>query len=111
LVSTLPTEDPDFREIVEEFVARLRSQLEAMQRALKQQDLPELARLAHWLKGAGGTAGFPAFTQPAKRLETTVRDQQWDQIEAAIAELFALAQRIHLTPAATAVAHEAQPKP
>ena len=25
-------------------------------------DFSELAQLAHWLKGAGGTAGFPAFT-------------------------------------------------
>ena len=51
------------------------------------QDLPELARLAHWLKGAGGTAGFPAFTQPAKHLESLVQDQQCDEIEAAVAEL------------------------
>ena len=40
--------------------------------ALKQ-DFQELARLAHWLKGAGGTAGFPTFTQPAKHLESLVQ--------------------------------------
>jgi HPt (histidine-containing phosphotransfer) domain-containing protein len=81
-----------------------------MQRAQQQQDLAELARLAHWLKGAGGTAGFPAFTLPAKRLEAVVRDQQLDQIEAAIAELLAVAQRIRIAPAAPAAARQ-DPQP
>ena len=64
LFSTLPTEDPDFREIVEEFIPRLHDQLAAMQRALDAQDLPELARLAHWLKGAGGRRDFPLLQGP-----------------------------------------------
>jgi len=98
LVSTLPTQDPDFREIVAEFVERLRQQLTAMQQALKREDFQELSRLAHWLKGAGGTAGFPAFTQPARELETLARDQQCDQIEAALAELLQLSQRIVVSP-------------
>ena len=99
LFSTLPTEDPDFREIVEEFIQRLQDQLAAMQRALDAQDLQELANLAHWLKGAGGTAGFPAFTQPAKRLQSLVQDQQCDEIEAAVAELLELSQRIAVSSA------------
>jgi len=99
LFSTLPTADPDFREIVEEFIERLQNQVAAMQRAFDSQDLPELARLAHWLKGAGGTAGFPAFTQPAKHLEVIVRDQQCDEIEATLAELRELAQRAAVSPA------------
>ncbi len=99
LFSALPTEDPDFREVVEEFIQRLQDQLAAMQQAQASQDLSELARLAHWLKGAGGTAGFPAFTQPAKHLESLVRDEQCDEIEATVAELLQLGQRIALAPA------------
>ena len=98
LFSTLPTEDPDFREIVEEFIQRLQDQLAAMQQAVDAQDLQELARLAHWLKGAGGTAGFPAFTKPAKHLESLVKDQRYNEIEAAVAELVHLAQRIAISP-------------
>jgi signal transduction histidine kinase/CheY-like chemotaxis protein len=97
--STLPTEDPDFREIVEIFIQRLQTQMAAMQRASNNQDLAELARLAHWLKGAGGTAGFAGFTKPAKQLETMVQDRQCDEIEATIAELLGLAQRIAVAPA------------
>jgi CheY-like chemotaxis protein len=109
LFSALPTEDPDFREIVEEFIQRLQDQVAAMQQALGAQDLGELARLAHWLKGAGGTAGFPAFTQPAKHLETLVEDQQCDEIEAAVAELLELSQRIAVAPAEPALARGVDP--
>ena len=104
LFSALPTEDPDFREIVEEFIQRLQDQLAAMQQAADAQDLRELARLAHWLKGAGGTAGFPVFTQPAKHLESLVRDQQCDEIEATVAELLQLAERVTVAPAESALA-------
>jgi CheY-like chemotaxis protein len=99
IFSTLPTEDPAFREVVEEFIQRLKSGLDSMRQAMENRDLPELARLAHWLKGAGGTAGFAALTDPAKRLETLVRDEQCDQIEAALADLAELSRRLAVAPA------------
>ena len=40
-----------------------------MRRACEQDDLTQLAKLAHWLKGSGGTAGFDDFTAPAAELE------------------------------------------
>ncbi|MCK4660810.1 MAG: response regulator, partial [Phycisphaerae bacterium] len=99
IVSTLPTDDPEFREIVEEFVERLSDQLEAMRRAWETDDLIELARLAHWLKGAGGTVGFDAFTEPAAKLEQLSKEEQLEQIESAIADLVELAGRIVVGPA------------
>ena len=97
LFSTLPTEDADFRAIVEEFIGRLHGQLAAMQQALAGRDYAELGRLAHWLKGTGGTAGFPAFTQPAKHLESLVKDQRCDDIEPAVAELLDMGSRVALS--------------
>jgi CheY-like chemotaxis protein/HPt (histidine-containing phosphotransfer) domain-containing protein len=94
LTSNLPTEDADYRAIVEEFVDRLHQQLDAMQRALTRGDLDELARLAHWLKGAGGSAGFPALTAPAKHLELVVKENRCDEIEDAINKLLEVAARI-----------------
>lgn len=94
LYSTLPTERRAYREIVREFVSRLQEQLAAMQRAVEGHDLRTLASLAHWLKGAGGSVGFPAFTEPARRLETLVKNQRYDEIGAVVRELSELAQRI-----------------
>jgi HPt (histidine-containing phosphotransfer) domain-containing protein len=94
LASTLPTDDPEFHEIVEEFIQRAHQQWEAMQRAWADQDLDEMARLAHWLKGAGGTAGFAAFTEPATRLERVLKAQQRDEIPAALGAIAELVERI-----------------
>ena len=68
--SSLPTDDPEFCEIVVEFVDRLHEQLGAMQEAWERKDLDDWRQLAHWLKGSGGTAGFDALTDPARQLGT-----------------------------------------
>jgi CheY-like chemotaxis protein len=94
ICSDLPIDDPDFREIVEEFIDHLHDKLAAMQEALAAGNLEELAFLAHWLKGAGGSAGFAALTAPAKHLETAVKDKQCEEIENAVNELLGLAARI-----------------
>ena len=70
--STLPLDDSDFRDIVDEFVARFQVRLEAMHTALDSGDFIELGSLAHWLKGAGGTAGFQPLTEAAFELEMAI---------------------------------------
>ena len=94
LVSSLPTEDPDFAEIVVEFADRLNQQLGAIQTAWERRELGELASLAHWLKGSGGTAGFPAFTAPAAEIERRAKSDDLDDIARSIQELTDLASRI-----------------
>jgi CheY-like chemotaxis protein/HPt (histidine-containing phosphotransfer) domain-containing protein len=96
LVCRLPLDDPEFREIAAEFANSLRGKLEDMRRAWQSRNVAEVARIAHWVKGSGGTAGYPAFTQPAQHLEMLIKSQRQDQIEAAIGKLEALAQRISL---------------
>ncbi|HEV3418174.1 MAG TPA: response regulator [Pirellulales bacterium] len=98
MYSTLPMDDPEFRDIVENFIERLNGRLAAMQQALESKDFQELAGLAHWLKGSGGTAGFPAFTQPAKAMEALAKERRCGEIEAALAELRKLASQISLPP-------------
>ena len=100
--SNLPTDDPEFCQLVEEFIIRLREQVGAIGDAWTKGDLSELALLAHWIKGSGGTAGFPVLTAPARNLEDAVRDNRLDEIAASIAELQDLAGRL-ISP--TPVAH------
>jgi len=94
LKSTLPTDDPEFLEIVVEFADRLHEQLGKMQEAWEHQQLDQLAALAHWLKGSGGTAGFPAFTKPAATLEKLAKENRADQIAAALADVCDLGKRV-----------------
>jgi CheY-like chemotaxis protein len=96
--STLPMDDPDFREIVEEFVNRLRESLARMQAAWEAQDLEEVMKQAHWLKGSAGTVGFSNFTEPAARLEKLATARQLESVQACITELRNLAHRIVVDP-------------
>ena len=93
--STLPTDDPDFCEIIAEFELRLREQLAAMREAFAAGNYGQLAQLAHWLKGSGGTAGFHEFTDLAKELERLAKSTADDELIAgALADIEAIADRI-----------------
>jgi len=70
LVSSLPLDDEDIREIVQDFTDVLHEKMEAMEAACAARDGEALAQYAHWLKGSGGTVGFDDFTDPARQLET-----------------------------------------
>jgi len=97
LVSRLVASNPRFRPIVEKFVRRLMDQLDAMSKAWEERNFEELANLGHWLKGAGGTVGFDAFTEPAYALEQLAKAREEEGMEAAIATLRRLAGRIAMS--------------
>ena len=92
--------------IMAKFAARLEEQLEAMDQAYSALDFPNLAALAHWLKGAGGTVGYHAFTEPARTLEMCAKAGDGPGADAALRELHHLAGRLvvpgqtHSAPAA-----------
>ena len=65
-----------------------------MQQAFERADYKDLAALAHWLKGSGGTAGFDAFTAPARALEEYAKLQDRAHIQQVLEQLQELAGRI-----------------
>ena len=97
LVSRLAGGNPRFLAIIEKFVIRLDEQLDAMSIAAGARDCDEVAKLAHWLKGAGGTVGFDVFTEPAAQLEQLAKANNQDQVEDVIRDLRHLASRIVIT--------------
>lgn len=64
--------DPDMREIVEAFVQEMPERVESINAFWRDQQLDELRRAAHQLKGAGGGYGFPTVSQAADRLEQSL---------------------------------------
>ena len=94
LLSTLPLEDAEFRDIVDEFVARLQVRLASMHVAMAAGDLIELKSLAHWLKGAGGTAGFQPLTETAFELEMALAAEDAVACSRALEDLDALEVQI-----------------
>ena len=57
------------------FVEKVRGELPKLSLALEKESWEELANLAHWLKGSGGTMGFAVLTQPALELELAAKNQ------------------------------------
>jgi HPt (histidine-containing phosphotransfer) domain-containing protein len=80
--------------ILGRFAARLDEQLKAMDEAYSALDFPQLASLAHWLKGAGGTVGYHAFTEPARTLEERAKAGDGPAAAAALRELHHLGSRL-----------------
>jgi CheY-like chemotaxis protein len=89
--SSLPMDKPNYRHIAEKFVARLKGRLDAVRLACSNENLPEIAQFAHWLKGSAGSVGFHAFTEPAKAMEQLTRDGRLD----GVSEILDLLENMH----------------
>ena len=84
-----------FHHLIVRFVARLKDQLQTVERAREPGSREEVAAFAHWLKGSGGTVGFDEFTAPAARLEKLAKDGGSEaDIQQAMAELRGLTGRL-----------------
>ena len=66
--------EADLVVLIELFVEELPQRVARMKRAAGEQDWQEVARLAHQLKGAGGSHGFPQLTDAAWQVERAVRE-------------------------------------
>jgi HPt (histidine-containing phosphotransfer) domain-containing protein len=85
IYSTL-ADDPDMAELVEMFIDELPQRMAAADELAGRSDWESLGRLAHQLKGAAGSYGFPELTDSAATLERACRI---DRDEAAIRESLA----------------------
>jgi len=95
LVSTLLSElEPDFIEIVTQFVARLPGQIATIDAAFYANDWVKFGEAVHNLKGMGGGFGFPQLTRDAAEIEKLLQQQDYALIAPIICELKHLVQRI-----------------
>ena len=92
--SDLPMDDPGFVEIVIDFIPQLKSKIDQMHQALDAGDFENLAMLAHWLKGSGGTCGFAQFYPPSLELEKSAVSRHAEASATCLNELVQLSNRI-----------------
>ncbi len=90
---------PRLAKVARSFALQLPAKLQAMAQALARQDLAELAQLAHWLKGAGGTVGFDAFFEPAREFERLAKDADLPALQIGLKQLQEMADRMEVPPA------------
>lgn len=88
-------DDPDFEELLLLFVEEMPARLALLEQAFDASDWDMLRRLAHQLKGAGGSYGFDVVTQSAQRLEQSLlKSHPAAEIEAELGELIDLCRRL-----------------
>ena len=85
---------PRLRGVVRKFSQQMPERMAAIEQAWSARDFATLAALAHWLKGSGGTAGYDAFTVPARELELAAKAQDDGKAQARVVELRLLVDRI-----------------
>lgn len=95
--SSLPLENPAFREIARLFSNRLPVMLSEMRTQLASQNFAALWHIAHKLKGTGGTVGFHEFTDPCQKLIENIESGNVDRVEELIQQLEAIAVAIEVS--------------
>ncbi len=90
-------DDPDMTELVESFVQELPARVATLAACLEQNQLADLQRIAHQLKGASGGYGFPVLGEAAARVESLLKSgAETGSVMASVKELIALCQRVRM---------------
>ena len=87
-------DDPEIAEILGGFVKRLAAQVEAMRTGYESGRHDDLRRLAHRLKGAGGSYGYPSLTEACGALEEATRSSDQRAEAAALDAVAAISEAI-----------------
>lgn len=83
------------REFACELIDRVSDELPQLINAYETGDLSEVARLAHWMKGSGGTVGLPHLTNLAIQCEKALHKEKETEILETIQEINTFVQRVN----------------
>jgi len=86
--------DPDMAGVIAEFVGQLPERLAEMRRAADNGLWEDLRRLAHQLKGAGGSYGYACLTDAARELESHAKPEDAEAAVLALNRLASLCGRV-----------------
>jgi len=93
--------DPDMREIVEMYVQEMPARVDRLQELWAGQQMDELKRLAHQLKGASGGYGFTPVGSAAGKVESSLNAlsegsaaASLDQLRAQFEDLLSMCRRV-----------------
>jgi HPt (histidine-containing phosphotransfer) domain-containing protein len=76
--------DASFAPLVPKFMANRKKEVVTMQAALAAQDFETVRKVAHGMKGAGGSYGFDRVTEMAATIEQAARERAGETIDAGL---------------------------
>ena len=94
ITSSYLESSPRLRPIIGKFITQLSANCEVVEAAVANRDFKEIEKFGYWLKASGGSLGFPAFTEPARDLETYAKEKQLTDIRNTINVIKQLNSRI-----------------
>ena len=101
LETTLPIQNEVFLEIVQDFGDLLGQLMSELKSKVEQQDRERIKQIAHDISGTAGGAGFGAFTEPARHLESIALTGEMSAIRNTVTTLQHLASRVRIPEVAT----------
>ncbi len=79
--------DADLSDLIPGFLARKRDEANAIIDAIKRDDYALLSRLAHRIKGEGGSYGFDKMSEIGRTLEVAVKARNGESVTRGAKEL------------------------
>jgi two-component system sensor kinase len=77
--SALPDDEP-YHSLGKMFIEKLASKLPELHQAVDSEDMPAMKSLAHWMKGSGGSVGFPQITEWSAEIEGYLKSDEWTRV-------------------------------
>lgn len=96
IVKSTFADDPDMKELVQEFVTDMPVRAEEIQALWEQGNRVELLRVAHQLKGASAGYGFESLGDVARTLETSLKQDNADleSLRSQVDDLVSMCNRV-----------------
>lgn len=88
--------DAAFAPLVPKFLANRKQEIVAIQEALAAQDFEAVRKIAHGMKGAGGSYGFDALTAMAAAIESAAKQRAAQTIDGQLSALRSYLGRVHV---------------
>ena len=88
-------DDPDVGQFLSDYVNHLPAMVGELTKQMDRQDLEQLGRVIHQLKGTGGLYGFATITDSATAAERTIRQgEPLEEVRRQVESLVALVRRV-----------------
>lgn len=88
--------ESDFEGLLPKFMANRKKEVVAMGEALAQRDFDTVRKIAHGMKGAGGSYGFDRVTEMAATIEQAAKAESAAPISTQLAQLATYLDRVQV---------------
>ncbi|MGA1823379.1 MAG: ATP-binding protein [bacterium] len=88
--------DPDFEDLIPEYLADIRNDVDVLCASLAKGDFETIRKLAHRMKGSGGGFGFDALSELGLNLQNAADNKNTEDVQKLLDELISYLQRVEV---------------